>query len=95
MGQREMGRLDPGSTREHFDEIQPGYDPEDHRQRTLRQAASAGFEAVAARENGVLVGFAYGLPISARSTRWDGLRPVALRGQPEKILNSTDVPVST
>ncbi|MBB4920501.1 GNAT family N-acetyltransferase [Streptosporangium saharense] len=82
MSQVEMSRLGPGSTREHFDEIQrvyavvfPGYDLEDHRRRTLRQTESAGFEAVTARENGVLVGFAYGLPLSARSTWWDGLRP--------------------
>ncbi|MEV7008791.1 GNAT family N-acetyltransferase [Streptosporangium sp. NPDC051022] len=46
----------------------------DHRRRTLRQAESAGFEAVTARENGVLVGFVYGLPLSPRSTWWEGLQ---------------------
>ncbi|MFI7538491.1 GNAT family N-acetyltransferase [Streptosporangium sp. NPDC049376] len=83
MGQAEVSRLSPGDAREQFDEIQqvyavafPNYDLGDHRRRTLRQIESAGFEAVTVRENGVLVGFAYGLPLSARSTWWNGLRPL-------------------
>ncbi|MEV8637223.1 GNAT family N-acetyltransferase [Streptosporangium sp. NPDC051023] len=85
MSQAEISRLGPEGTRDHFEEIQrvyavafPKYDLGDHKRRTLRQTESAGFEAVTVREDGALVGFAYGLPLSPRSTWWDGLQPPQL-----------------
>ncbi|WP_116025739.1 GNAT family N-acetyltransferase [Thermomonospora umbrina] len=77
-------RLNGAQTMGEFDQIQevyvaafPDYSLADHRMRTERQAASPGFETVTARVDGVLVGFAYGLPLSARSTWWEGLEPAA------------------
>ncbi|MEU6037300.1 GNAT family N-acetyltransferase [Actinomadura sp. NPDC047616] len=78
----DIERLDGQCTRRHFAEIQavyaaafPAYDLVDHRRRTLRQTESSGFEAVTARTDHVLVGFAYGLPLSAGSGWWDDLEP--------------------
>jgi ribosomal protein S18 acetylase RimI-like enzyme len=77
-----LEHLDGAATLERLGEIQvvyhaafPTYDLGDHELRTRRQATSAGFETVTARdENGVLAGFVYGLPLS-RSSWWDGLEP--------------------
>lgn len=82
MREVELCRLDGRGTRECFSEIQavyaeafPTYDLGDHEQRTRQQTHSSGFEAVIARSEGVLVGFVYGLPLSAGSHWWDGLKP--------------------
>lgn len=82
-----LEHLDGAGTREHFEEIQtvyaaafPDYDLGDHRVRTMRQTQSSGFEAVIARLDGELIGFAYGLPLSPQSRWWEGLQPAAPEG---------------
>ncbi|MEU4820266.1 GNAT family N-acetyltransferase [Actinomadura sp. NPDC023710] len=76
-------RLDGEQTMARLREIQevyavafPGYDLGDHRDRTARQAAVAGFEALLAEEDGRLVGFAYGLPLRSGGW-WSGLDPAS------------------
>jgi ribosomal protein S18 acetylase RimI-like enzyme len=76
-------RVDGPGTLAMFDEVQtvyhaafPSYDLADHRTRTTRQAKSPGFSMVTARtSDGEMLGFAYGLPLSAQSTWWSGLDP--------------------
>ncbi|GAA4143711.1 GNAT family N-acetyltransferase [Actinomadura keratinilytica] len=82
MGALELERLDGAGTRSCFAEIQavyaeafPDYDLADHERRTSRQTESSGFEAVIARIDRVLVGFVYGLPLSAGTGWWAGLEP--------------------
>lgn len=74
--------LDGESTRDQFGEIEsvyaeafPRYDLGDYRARMRRLLAAPGFEAVTVRREGALAGFAYGAPLSARSSWWDGLEP--------------------
>ena len=82
MSEIELLHLDGAGTLDRFASIQqvyaiafPSSDLGDHRWRTTRQAGRAGFEAVLAQDDGVLVGFAYGLPLDERTGWWDGLRP--------------------
>jgi ribosomal protein S18 acetylase RimI-like enzyme len=78
-----LAHLDGHATLERFAEIQTVYSAafprnslEDHAWRTSRQAASPGFEAVIAlTEDGQIIGFAYGLPLAADSSWWNGLTP--------------------
>ncbi|GAA4617351.1 GNAT family N-acetyltransferase [Actinoallomurus liliacearum] len=74
--------LDGPATMNRFDEIQevyaaafPGYSLDDQRWRVSRQAASPGFDTVAAEASGHLIGFVYGLPLGPKTTWWDGLTP--------------------
>jgi ribosomal protein S18 acetylase RimI-like enzyme len=87
MSDVELARLDGSQALEVFAEIQavyheafPEYDLGDHRARTTRQAQSAGFVAITARDQGALVGFAYGLPLAATTGWWRGLDPAGPDG---------------
>ncbi len=82
MSDIELEHLDGAQTRERLAEIQevyaaafPHYDLDDHRRRTILQTESNRFQTVTARADGVLIGFAYGLPLSPPSTWWNGLEP--------------------
>jgi ribosomal protein S18 acetylase RimI-like enzyme len=86
MDKMELDTLDGPGTREHLAEIQEvytaafqGYSLDDHRMRTLRQAESPAFTAITARDNGRLVGFAYGLALRGAGW-WQGLEPPPERG---------------
>jgi ribosomal protein S18 acetylase RimI-like enzyme len=78
-----LAHLDGHAILERFAEIRTVYAAafphnslEDHRWRTSRQAASPGFEAVVAQAgDGEIIGFAYGLPLAADSSWWNGLTP--------------------
>ncbi len=83
--------LDGAGTLAIFDEVQtvyhqafPEYDLDDHRRRTTRQANSPGFATATVRRLGVLLGFAYGLPLRPESTWWRGLTPPAEEGFAEE-----------
>jgi ribosomal protein S18 acetylase RimI-like enzyme len=87
MGEIELRHLDGAGTLGRFAAIQqvyavafPASDLDDHRWRTTRQAGRPGFEAVLAQDDGVLAGFAYGLPLDERTGWWDGLRPPPEQG---------------
>ncbi|MFI0353429.1 GNAT family N-acetyltransferase [Actinomadura sp. 9N407] len=78
-----LEHLDGAGTRDRLGEIETVYaeafprsDLGDWRARTGRQITFSGFEAVTARLDGALAGFVYGLPLSARSSWWEGLEPV-------------------
>jgi GNAT superfamily N-acetyltransferase len=78
----ELAHLDGPATLGILDEIQavytlafPGYSLDDHTMRTTNQAKLPGFETVTARRGGHLIGFAYGLPLSERTTWWRDLDP--------------------
>jgi ribosomal protein S18 acetylase RimI-like enzyme len=77
----DLEHLDGPAVQARFAEIEdvyaeafPRYDLGDYRTRMSRQIPARGFEAVTARDEGALAGFAYGLPLS-RSSWWDGLEP--------------------
>ncbi|MUN41652.1 GNAT family N-acetyltransferase [Actinomadura litoris] len=87
MNPMDIEHLDGDATRDRFDEIQavyaesfPRYDLGDYRTRMRRQLAAPGFEAVTARHEGALAGFVYGLPLSARTSWWEGLDPAPPAG---------------
>lgn len=76
--------LDGEATRDRLGEIEAAYaesfprsDLGDYRTRMRRLIAASGFEAVVARKEGALAGFAYGAPLTAGSRWWDGLEPAA------------------
>jgi len=82
MADVELTHLDGVKTLEILDEIQtvyhaafPDYDLGDHRWRTTRQAQSLGFRTIIARREETLIGFVYGLPLSAETGWWNGLDP--------------------
>lgn len=78
----EFEHLDGEATRAIFPQIQavyaavfPDYSLDDHRDRTLGQLKSPGFETVTARSAGNLIGFVYGLPLGQATSWWRGLQP--------------------
>lgn len=78
----ELIRLDGRGTLDRFEEIQqvyaeafPSYDLDDYRWRISRQMSSAGFETVIAEGVDQIVGFVYGLPLTADTGWWNGLTP--------------------
>lgn len=80
----DIEHLDGDATRAQIAEIEavygeafPDSDLDDYRWRTARQIQARGFAAVSARDEGVLAGFVYGLPLSSGTSWWSGLEPVA------------------
>ena len=83
----ELALRDGRETLDLLPEIQPVYhaafpdwDLVDHARRTTAQAQSAGFATVTAHSAGELVGFVYGLPLSAEMPWWKGLDPAGPDG---------------
>jgi ribosomal protein S18 acetylase RimI-like enzyme len=79
----EIEHLDGPGAQSRLSEIEAVYaeafprsDLGDYRTRIRGQLQAAGFEAVTARHESTLTGFAYGLPLSAGSRWWDGLDPL-------------------
>lgn len=82
----DIEHLDGDATRERFGEIEavyaeafPDYDLGDYRTRMRRLLASPGFEAVTARDDDALAGFAYGARLAGASW-WEGLEPAPPAG---------------
>ncbi|WP_084265344.1 GNAT family N-acetyltransferase [Actinomadura macra] len=83
----DIQHLDREATREQFSEIEslyaeafPRSDLGDYRARMRHLLGSSGFEAVTAHLDATLTGFAYGGPLTAGSSWWNGLVPAPPAG---------------
>lgn len=96
MGEAEFTHLDGQETLSRLQEIQqvyaeafPSYDLADHQWRTSRQAQTSSFSAVIAHMSERIVGFVYGLPLTAATGWWDGMEPPPENGFTNETGNRT------